>query len=72
VADDIDMAQESYEREMVSLLAERLNQHSPGESLTHCEECDGEIPEARRAAQRGCTRCVRCQEKFEILSHWRN
>ncbi|BAV77760.1 prophage PSPPH06, DksA/TraR family C4-type zinc finger protein [Pseudomonas chlororaphis subsp. aurantiaca] len=35
-----------------------------GPSLTHCEDCDGEIPEARRA-QGGITRCVPCQTTFE-------
>lgn len=37
---------------------------STGPSLTHCEDCDGEIPEARRAWG-GMTRCVHCQSHFE-------
>lgn len=37
---------------------------SNGPSLTHCEDCDGEIPEARRAIG-GMTRCVPCQTHFE-------
>lgn len=32
-----------------------------GESLTHCEECNVRIPEARRAAVPGVRLCVRCQ-----------
>ena len=32
-----------------------------GESLTHCEECDAPIPEARRAALPGVRLCVACQ-----------
>ena len=32
-----------------------------GESLTHCEECGREIPEARRAAVPGVRLCVACQ-----------
>jgi len=72
VADEIDMAQEAYERSMVSALAARLNHQPTGESLALCEECEEEIPEARRVAQRGCTRCVRCQELFELLSNGRN
>lgn len=32
-----------------------------GESLTHCEECDAEIPEARRRALPGVRLCVSCQ-----------
>jgi phage/conjugal plasmid C-4 type zinc finger TraR family protein len=34
-------------------------------SLCECEECGEEIPEARRLAQRGVTRCIYCQELFE-------
>ncbi len=33
-----------------------------GESLTHCEECDEAIPEARRKAVPGVRLCVACQE----------
>ena len=32
-----------------------------GESLQHCEECDGVIPEARREAVPGVRLCVTCQ-----------
>ena len=34
--------------------------HGPG--LTHCEECEAEIPEARRKAVPGVRLCVSCQE----------
>ena len=34
-----------------------------GESLTHCEECDAEIPQARRDAIPGVRLCVQCQSK---------
>ena len=34
-----------------------------GESLRRCEECDAEIPQARREAIPGVRRCVACQEK---------
>lgn len=33
-----------------------------GESLTHCEECDTEIPQGRREAIAGVRLCVKCQE----------
>ena len=36
-----------------------------GESLTHCEECDAEIPEARRQAMKGVRLCVECQSLHE-------
>jgi phage/conjugal plasmid C-4 type zinc finger TraR family protein len=36
-----------------------------GESLTHCEECGDDIPEARRKAMPGVRYCVKCQSEFE-------
>jgi len=32
-----------------------------GKSLSHCEECDALIPEARREAIAGVRLCVKCQ-----------
>ncbi|MCD6007559.1 MAG: DksA/TraR family C4-type zinc finger protein [Pseudomonadota bacterium] len=34
-----------------------------GESLTHCEECDAPIPQARRAAVPGVRLCIVCQDQ---------
>lgn len=36
-----------------------------GESLSHCEGCDAEIPEARRAAVPGVRLCVTCQSELD-------
>ena len=36
-----------------------------GESLTHCEECGADIPEARRKAMPGVRYCVKCQAELE-------
>ncbi|MDH3902583.1 MAG: DksA/TraR family C4-type zinc finger protein [Xanthomonadales bacterium] len=36
-----------------------------GESLTRCEECDVEIPEARRKVIPGVRLCVECQSKID-------
>jgi len=36
-----------------------------GPSLTHCEECQAEIPEARRVAMPGVHLCVTCQEHHD-------
>jgi phage/conjugal plasmid C-4 type zinc finger TraR family protein len=36
-----------------------------GESLTHCEQCESAIPEARRKAIQGVRLCVRCQSELE-------
>jgi phage/conjugal plasmid C-4 type zinc finger TraR family protein len=38
-----------------------------GESLTHCEECEDEIPEARRRAMPGVRYCIRCQSEREKM-----
>ncbi len=36
-----------------------------GESATHCDECEVQIPEARRKAVPGVRLCVRCQSERE-------
>ncbi len=36
-----------------------------GPSLTHCADCDVEIPEARRDAIRGVRLCVNCQSEHD-------
>jgi phage/conjugal plasmid C-4 type zinc finger TraR family protein len=36
-----------------------------GESLTHCEECGNEIPEARRKAVPGVRLCINCQAELD-------
>jgi len=37
-----------------------------GAGLTHCEECECEIPEARRKAVPGVRLCVSCQEARDV------
>ena len=58
VQDQIDASVE----DAVKLARSRL---PSGESSTHCEECDTEIPEARRAAIPGVRLCVECQSEYE-------
>jgi phage/conjugal plasmid C-4 type zinc finger TraR family protein len=36
-----------------------------GEGMTHCEQCQEPIPEARRQAIPGVRLCVRCQSRLE-------
>jgi len=36
-----------------------------GESLLYCEECEAEIPAARREATRGVRFCINCQSEIE-------
>jgi phage/conjugal plasmid C-4 type zinc finger TraR family protein len=58
VQDQIDASVE----DAVELARSRLNN---GESFTHCEECDGEIPQARRDAISGVRLCIQCQSELE-------
>lgn len=45
---------------------ERARSNIPqGESLHHCEECDADIPEARRKAVPGVRLCLNCQEAVD-------
>ena len=43
-----------------------------GESLTHCEECGADIPEARRKAIAGVRLCVACQQALDQLQAGQN
>ena len=43
----------------------KLEEQAAQPSLTHCEECGDDIPEARRLAIRGCRLCVYCQQLTE-------
>jgi len=38
---------------------------SKGEGLSHCEDCGGQIPEARRRAVPGVRRCIACQSEAD-------
>ena len=64
MADDVDLAGDRIEIEMERLLA--AFQPATGESLTECEACGNEIPEARQKAVQGCTRCIGCEEVREL------
>jgi len=48
--------------EAVELAKSRLPN---GVSLSHCEECEEPIPEARREAVPGVRLCISCQSKLE-------
>ena len=54
---------EQIEASIADELARLRAQKRPtGESLTHCAECEEEIPEKRRAAISGVKLCVDCQQ----------
>ncbi|GFM72990.1 hypothetical protein PSCICL_39820 [Pseudomonas cichorii] len=60
-----DRAQALEQRQRDQAIAAALAAPRPtGPSLTHCEDCDKEIPPARQALG-GITRCVPCQTVIE-------
>ncbi len=62
MADDADNASRHIDGEIEALLAARRSQAILGrESLIYCEDCESEIPEARRKHAPGVTTCVPCQ-----------
>ncbi len=63
--DEADIAQRNQEQFDRLALQRQLNAIPQGESAEECEECGEEIPEQRRIAAKGCTRCVRCQHLWE-------
>ena len=58
VQDQIDASVDDAVKRARSLLPK-------GQSLAHCEECEAEIPVARREAIPGVRRCVRCQASHD-------
>lgn len=63
MADEIDAANELAEMYLADALSRRVEYK--GESLSECDECGAEIPEARRKAVQGCKHCVDCAAYFE-------
>ncbi|MFD3302310.1 DksA/TraR family C4-type zinc finger protein [Aquipseudomonas alcaligenes] len=53
--------QEQIDSSIEDAVARARSQLPQGESLSHCEECDVPIPEARRQAVPGVHLCVNCQ-----------
>lgn len=41
----------------------RATRRPDGDSLTHCADCEEEIPEARRVALPGVKLCIDCQQE---------
>lgn len=62
--DEVDRAQVVSEKYLNGALAANIAVRV-GLSRFFCDECGEGIPEARRKAVPGCTRCVDCQEDFE-------
>lgn len=54
-----EMAQQREMDEREAAIAARVRYE--GVSLSECEECAAEIPQARREAVKGCRYCIECQ-----------
>jgi len=65
MADQIDYAQQQADAHLQESLARVAAERPMGPSLECCEDCGARIPERRRQAVPGCTRCIGCQEAFE-------
>lgn len=55
--------QEQIDSTVEDALARVRSRLPRGQSLSHCEECDAAIPEARRKAVPGVRLCVACQSE---------
>ncbi|WP_140919138.1 TraR/DksA family transcriptional regulator [Limnobaculum xujianqingii] len=64
--DDIDRAAELELQQQERALEARKQSIPAGTGYSHCFGCDNPIPEARRKAIPGVTRCVDCQQIHEI------
>lgn len=70
MADSMDLVQLRTE-EMLARSIAQVIYRPVTVSAFFCEDCDAPIPEGRRRAVQGVTRCVACQEMDELqIKHW--
>lgn len=58
--------QEQIDATIKEAIERARSQLSQGPGLARCEQCDVEIPEARRKAVPGVRLCVSCQEAHDV------
>ncbi|MCP1727655.1 phage/conjugal plasmid C-4 type zinc finger TraR family protein [Natronospira proteinivora] len=58
-----DAVQEQIDSNVEDALARVRSRMPKGKSLSHCEECEAEIPAARQKAIPGVRLCVACQSE---------
>jgi phage/conjugal plasmid C-4 type zinc finger TraR family protein len=63
--DEIELAELAISQELERRINLARRHLEASVSLPECEDCERPIPEKRRLAVPGCTRCVECQEIFE-------
>jgi len=69
--DDADRAQRINEEILSDALAGHARRQGAGGGVTHCTNCGNPIPQQRREVAPKCTRCIPCQQDFELLAYWR-
>ena len=57
--------QEQIDASVADAVKQARNRLPKGESATHCDECEKEIPQARRKAVPGVRLCVPCQSEID-------
>lgn len=70
MADVADIASDIEQERINRILSSREKPKSQPSALV-CEECDNDIPQARRLALPGVTTCVHCQALNEDSTKWR-
>jgi phage/conjugal plasmid C-4 type zinc finger TraR family protein len=65
MTDFYDRAQAGAEQREAALRRQAAASRPLGASLTHCDDCGEAIPQKRREAAPGCTRCIACQTEAE-------
>ncbi|PKM05539.1 MAG: hypothetical protein CVV16_00920 [Gammaproteobacteria bacterium HGW-Gammaproteobacteria-6] len=58
--------QDQIDDTVVEAVQRARSQLPNGESLSHCEECDAAIPQARRKALPGVRICIACQTAHDL------
>ena len=61
--------QEQIDASVQDAVKRARDQLPHGSGLSHCEECDKAIPEARRKAVPGVRLCVACQDEQDQQQH---
>lgn len=65
MADVADIANDRAQQDLDAALAAIAAPGDIAQSAHWCDECDTEIPEARRIAAPGCRLCIYCQGMYE-------
>lgn len=61
--------QDQIDASIADAVSHAREQLPTGESIARCEECDAEIPQARREALPGIRLCVSCQTELDAAQH---